>query len=46
MSYIDVWECYGGRDINANKSPIIEKMYDPKLEIMDIHVAGLLPLLF
>ena len=46
MGYIDVWESYGGRHINADKSPIIEGLYGPKLEMMDIRVAGLLPLLF
>lgn len=46
MGYVDVWECYGGRHINADTSQIIEDLYGSKLEIMDICVASLLPLLF
>ena len=30
--YIDVWERYGGRHINTNKSPIIEDLYGLKLD--------------
>ena len=46
MGYIDVWERYGVRHINANKSLIIKDLYDLELEIMDTRVAGLFPLLF
>ena len=41
MGYIDAWEYSGGeRHFDVNWSSIIEDLYSPKLDFMDICVAN------
>ena len=47
MSYINVWEHYGGgQHTNADWSPIFEDLYSPKLGFMDICVTNVFLFLF
>ena len=45
--YTDVWEYFGGeRHVDEDWSPIIEDLYSPELDFMDICAANGFPFSF